>query len=184
MRRQSGLGLLGALLLIGACARQPPPSPPLRATPPSDIFLAPRSQIIEALVPPHATLDGLLRAHDSSASLVHAAVQSAGSVFNLRQLRQNQPYRLVRSLDGLLEVFEYQIDTDRFLRIATRDRSRPQVLDAAVLPYEKDTTVAAIRGVIDAEHPSLIAAMDRLGRDDHAGHGAGRHLQRSDRFRQ
>jgi murein DD-endopeptidase MepM/ murein hydrolase activator NlpD len=37
------------------------------------------------------------------------------------------------------------------------------VLDAEVLPIEKDRSVMAIRGGIDADHPSLIAAMDETG---------------------
>jgi hypothetical protein len=116
--------------------------------------------------------------------LIQSAVRSAGSVFNLRQLRENQPYRLVRTLDGLLEEFEYQIDADRFLRIVAPDRTRPDVLDAQVLPYEKETAVATIRGVIDAGHPSLIAAMEASGRDLHpARDGGGRHLG-SDRLRE
>ena len=41
----------------------------------------------------------------------------ARAVFDPRQIRADRPYRLVRSLDGLLREFEYQIDTDRFLRI-------------------------------------------------------------------
>ena len=35
------------------------------------------------------------------------------------------PYRLVRSFDGLLREFEYQIDSDRFLRIVARDDALP-----------------------------------------------------------
>jgi murein DD-endopeptidase MepM/ murein hydrolase activator NlpD len=84
-------------------------------------------------------------------------------VFDLRQLRADRPYRLVRSFDGLLREFEYQIDSDRFLRIVARDGAQPEVLDAAVMPYEKETAVVAIRGRIDAEHPSVIAAMTEAG---------------------
>ena len=161
MLRQAGRSVLAALAITCACAREAPP--PASASHPQDIFLTPQSQIIEAVVPPRATLDGLLRGYDFPAGLIQSAVRSAGSVFNLRQLRENQPYRLVRTLDGLLEEFEYQIDTDRFLRIVAPDRTRPEVLDAQVLPYEKETAVATIRGVIDAGHPSLIAAMEASG---------------------
>ena len=114
-------------------------------------------------MPPHATLDGLLKTYDLPSDLVQAAVRSAGAVFNLRQLREHQPYRLVRSLDGLLEEFEYQIDTDRFLRIVMPDPSRPDVLNATVNPYEKDRAVVTIQGVIDSTHPSLISAMEASG---------------------
>ena len=95
--------------------------------------------------------------------MIEAAVRSARSVFNPRQLRERQPYRLVKSPDGLLEEFEYQIDADRFLRIFAPDRTRPDVLDATVLPYEKDTTIETVRGTVDAAHPSLIAAMVSAG---------------------
>jgi murein DD-endopeptidase MepM/ murein hydrolase activator NlpD len=148
--------------LIGcSCARQalPPPTPVRHP----DINLPSQLQVIEAVVPPHATLDRLLRDHDLPADLVQAAVQAAGSVFNLRQLRENQPYRLVRTLNGLLQEFEYQIDADRFLQIVAADHTQPELLDAKVLLYEKERSVEVVRGMIDQEHPSLIAAMDGAG---------------------
>jgi murein DD-endopeptidase MepM/ murein hydrolase activator NlpD len=83
-------------------------------------------------------------------------------VFDLRRIRADQPYRLVRSFDGFLREFEYQIDSDRFLRIVARDRVEP-ILDAAVVPYEKVSSVVAIRGRIDADHSSVIAAMHAAG---------------------
>ncbi len=84
-------------------------------------------------------------------------------MFNPRQLRADQPYRLVRTLDGWLREFEYQIDADRFLRIINRDRATPTALDAAVLPYDKQIATVAIEAQIDSNHPSLIAAIDACG---------------------
>jgi murein DD-endopeptidase MepM/ murein hydrolase activator NlpD len=116
-------------------------------------------------VPRNATLDGLLRQHNLDLELIQAAIESARDVFDPRDLRANRPYRLVRSLDGLLREFEYQIDADRFLRIVNPDRSQPAVLRAQVLSYDKEVTVAAIRGVIDTERNSLIAAVTEAGED-------------------
>jgi murein DD-endopeptidase MepM/ murein hydrolase activator NlpD len=154
--------LLCALAVLIACARQPA-APPPRAPHPHDIELPVQSQVIEAIVPAHATLDGLLRGHDLAPTLVQAAVDAAGSVFNLRQIRENQPYRLVRAIDGRLEEFEYQIDTDRFLHLTSLDPAQPDVFEATVQKYEKDTSVEIVRGMIDQEHPSLIAAMEDAG---------------------
>lgn len=155
--------VLITLSLIALTAGCSGPQPPRATSHGADVELRAESQTIVARVPLHATLDSLLRQHQLSSSLVDAAVESARSVFNLRQLRADHPYRLVRSMDGLLREFEYQIDSDRFLRIVNRDRARPAILDAEVLPYEKTTAVVAIRGRIDADHPSVIAAMDESG---------------------
>ena len=149
-----------------------------------DVVLRAENAVIEARVPRNATLDSILRQHQLSADLVNAAVLSAKSVFNPRQLRADRPYRLVLSLDGFLREFEYQIDTDRFLRIINRDSGRPEALDAEVLPFEKESTVAG--------HPrrhrrrAFVADRgDRRERREHpAGDGARRDLRRSDRLQQ
>ena len=152
------------LVVVGAsaaaCSRSEPRTP-LRAV--TEVLVKAEAAVIEARVPPHATLDSLLRQYQISTDLVDAAVRSAGSVFNPRKLRADRPYRLVLSFDGFLREFQYEIDTDRFLRIVNADHGRPEVLRAEVLPFEKDSNVVAIRGGIDARHSSLIAAMGKTG---------------------
>ena len=150
-----------ALVAASAASCAAPSEAPPRAV--TEVVLRAEAAIIEARVPRHATLDSLLRQHQLSTDLVNAAVRSARSVFNPRQLRADRPYRLVLSFDGFLREFEYEIDTDKFLRIINRDHDRPESLDAEVLPFEKDSNVLAIRGDIDAEHSSLIAAMGETG---------------------
>ena len=154
--------ILVACISFGAsgCAR---PEPPARSIVRHDIQLPLDAQTIEARVPRHATLDGLLREHKLPAALVEAAVASTRAVFDPRHIRANRPYKIVVSLDGWLREFEYEIDADRFLRIVSRNRSEPAVLDAEVIPYKKQTGIVGIRGEIDADHPSLIAAMDEAG---------------------
>jgi murein DD-endopeptidase MepM/ murein hydrolase activator NlpD len=153
--------LAGLLAVCGvSCAREE--SIPRRVDA-RDVRLATEIEKIEARVPRSATLDSLLRDNRLQGQLVTAAVEAATAVFNPRLLRADRPYRLVRSLDGLLREFEYQIDADRFLRIVNSDRTRPGALDAQVLPYDKHVDLATIDARIDADHPSLIAAMDEAG---------------------
>jgi murein DD-endopeptidase MepM/ murein hydrolase activator NlpD len=128
-----------------------------------DVVLRAETEVIESRVPQHATLDGLLRHHQFAPELIDAAVDAAAAVFNPRHLRADRPYRLVRSLDGLLREFVYEIDRDNFLRIVSVDRAHPEVLDAEILPIEKETRVAAVRGRIDSDRPSLVAALDGAG---------------------
>ena len=152
-----------ALLVACAasCARQEPVRPAVVAA--ADIVLRPETSVIKGTVPRHATLDSILREHRLPADLINAAVKSASSVFNPRQLRADRPYRLVMSFDGFLRQFEYEIDADKFLRLVSRDSGRPEVLEAEVVPFEKESNVVAIRGEINAQRSSLIAAMEGTG---------------------
>ena len=158
MLRQFAAPVL-ASMLVCSCAQQPAPERRHSA----DVQLRSEIQTIESRVPRNATLQSLLRDNELPGDLVDAAVDAARAVFDPRHLRADNPYRLVRTIDGLLREFEYQIDADRFLRIASRDGSEPPTLEAEVLPYEKASTVVAIGGRIDADHPSVIAAMDETG---------------------
>lgn len=158
MLRQS-LAALGVCLVVVGCTREQP----VVRVPRVDIRLASEIEVIDSRVPRHATLDSLLRQHDISGPLVAAAVSSAASVFDPRALRADRPYRLVRSLDGLLREFVYEIDGDRFLRLVSRSTDQPELIDAEVVPFAKETGITAIRGTIDTAHPSVIAAMEAAG---------------------
>jgi murein DD-endopeptidase MepM/ murein hydrolase activator NlpD len=150
--------LIGGALCVAGCAR-PEPVRPSRG----DVILPRETEIFDALIPRHATLDSVLRAHALSGDLVSRAVAAARQVFDPRQIRAGRPYRLVRSVDGLLREFTYEIDTDRFLRITTAGAARPQELDAEIVPFEKQTALAAIDARIDAERSSLIGAIAGSG---------------------
>ena len=157
MLRKLVIPLCLAAVLSG-CADEPR----VRTTRP-DIVLHSEIQTISARVPRNATLDSLLRAHDLSTDLVMAAVSAARNVFNPRDLRADRPYTLVRSIDGALREFYYEIDADRLLRIVNPNVDRPAVLEASVLPIEKETSVEAVSATIDASHPSLISAVSSSG---------------------
>jgi murein DD-endopeptidase MepM/ murein hydrolase activator NlpD len=151
--------LLGGALSVASCAA---PEPARRSARP-DVYLPRETEIIEQFVPRNATLDSLLRNSQVRDELVSRAVEAARGVFNPKHLRAGRPYRLVLSLDGLIREFEYQIDADRFLRIISPDRSRPDVLDAEVVPYEKETAIAAIDARLGGKTSSLIGAIEAAG---------------------
>jgi murein DD-endopeptidase MepM/ murein hydrolase activator NlpD len=153
---------ISAAVLASACHRpaaEAPPSTRSRV----DIVLPLETRTIESVVPRAATLETLLREHELVSSTVQAAIDAARSVFDPRHLRAGRPYRVVLSIDGFLRELEYRIDDDRFLRIVNRDRSAPEKLEAEVLQLEKDRKVVAIKGQIDRDNPSLIAAVDATG---------------------
>lgn len=121
---------------------------------------------IEGRVPLHATLDGLLRAHQVGTDVAQAIISAARSTFNLKAIRVGQPYRIV-TLRGLFQAFEYEIDNDRFLRVTGPDETTPVGRDieltAAILPTPKEREIAAIAGLVDHTHPSMISAVNGAG---------------------
>lgn len=156
--------LSSAVLLFGvACAQPVQDDRPVSA---SDIFLpGPAMHVVEARVPRHATLAGLLQAHAVSEELTHQVVEAVRQAFDLRRMRADQPYRLVRTEAGRLQEFVYKIDTDRFLHVVGlgADEQSPSTFDVQIVPYEKHRAVVALRGEIDREHTSLIAAVAGRG---------------------
>lgn len=148
------------LAVMSGCGEPPRPTPISRA----DIVLERDREVIEARVPPNATLASILRAHRVSEDLALRMVDATRHAFDPRRLRAQQPYRLEMGMDGLVRLFEYKIDADRFLRIVSGgETAATPTFDATVVPYEKQRATVALRGVIDREHSSLVAAMQAEG---------------------
>jgi murein DD-endopeptidase MepM/ murein hydrolase activator NlpD len=155
-------GILSLPIVAAAVVACSPPPPAVRS-PGRDIALLPDTETIEALVPRGGTLAQVLREHRLPEELVTAAVEATAPLFDLRRLRAGNPYRLVRTLDGVLREFEYRIDTDRFLRIVGLERSSQPAVAVHVIPYQKKSRRLALAGSIDEDRPSLIAAIDSSG---------------------
>lgn len=125
-----------------------------------DIALPLETTVVSARVRAGWTLASMLRAHDVAVSDAAAILAHAASVFDLRRVRANQPYRLETTHTGAVREFEYEIDGDRFLRVG---RSPDAALVARVLPIPKTRRVEVVSGRIDREHSSLVAALDAEG---------------------
>ncbi len=125
-----------------------------------DIALALETTKVSARVRAGATLASMLRAHDVVIADAAAIVAQAASVFDLRKVRANQPYRLETTHTGTVRGFEYEIDGDRFLRVG---RSPDDTLVARVLPIPKTRSVEVVTGSIDRDASSLSAAMNAAG---------------------
>jgi murein DD-endopeptidase MepM/ murein hydrolase activator NlpD len=133
----------------------PPPTPSLRA----DIFLAPETELIRDVVPHHTTLDVLLRSHGLAGHAVERVIAAARTVFDPRRLRATQPFSLLRTLEGEIREFEYEIDDAVFLRV---ERTGAELL-AAILPIPRERHEAVVQGSISSAAPSLFQAMDAAG---------------------
>jgi murein DD-endopeptidase MepM/ murein hydrolase activator NlpD len=125
-----------------------------------DIALESEHAVISARVSAGATLASLLRAQSLAAADVATIISRAASVFDLRKVRVNQPYRLETNPAGAVTKFEYEIDGDRFLRLTRRD---DHDLAAEVLPIPKTRSLARVSGHIDRSASSLVSAVEAAG---------------------
>ena len=88
----------------------------------ADIVLAADSRLIAGTVPSGRTLSAMLSAFELHEPDRQALVSAVQRVFDVRHLRDGQPFKLDRLFDGRVRSFEYEIDGDRraverFLRL-------------------------------------------------------------------
>ena len=114
-------------------------------------------------MPPRATLATLLRDLEMQATLVPTIIEKTSAVFDPRRLHAGNAFRLVRTTGGLLRDFQYEIDTDRYLRLAATPGEETTTLRAQIVPYNKQRALISVRGEINRDQPSLFAAMEQAG---------------------
>jgi len=151
---------LGVVLLL-ACQAASDWILPNVVPAPVDIVLARDMDVIEARVPARATLESLLRQNSVPSDMTTAVIEAVRTVFNPRNLRVDQPYRIGRTLDGLFREFRYDIDADRVLRVVFRPDVKQ--IDAEVVSLPKEAKVDAVAAEITRTQPSLVGAFDALG---------------------
>ncbi len=151
---------LGLAAAAAGCARSGAQAPAGGAA--ADITLSAEVHTVASRVGRGATLASLLHDHDVAAPLVNQVTRAASSVFDLRHIRADQPYRLLEGPGGEFRRFEYEIDGDQFLRVS-RSADGPGGFVAAVLPIAKTSQTEVVRGRIDRRAPSLIGAMTAAG---------------------
>ena len=145
---------------VAACHRiEPDPASTDRA---EDLDLAADSEMVPGRVPASATLAGMLTPHSLHTADVSGVVAAVTRVFDLRKLRAGQPWRFERTLDGCVRHLEYEVDTERFLRVSARP-GEPHAFDATVIPYDVRHTTMTVSGIIDGNNSSLFAAMAARG---------------------
>jgi murein DD-endopeptidase MepM/ murein hydrolase activator NlpD len=154
------VGLIVAAALAMSGRTEPEPSRPQVAASRADIFLAPDTEIIRGLVPRNTTLEALLRMHGLASDSAQRVIEAISSAFDPRRLRASQPFMLVRTLDGDLRRFLYEIDGDRVLRV-THVGEHSVSAAIADIPKRRHELVAG--GAISEATPSLFQAMESAG---------------------
>ncbi len=154
-------GLGGA---SGAC-REPAPAP--RRT--ADIVLPDDGRRLEGTIGRGDTFASVLDRHQVPAEERQAVLDVVETAFSSRQLRAHHAYSLTLSPDFRVRELTYRIDPDRFLQVlpafAPAGAAAPARFTTGIVTYRREVALVAIRGDVDRDHPSLVAALERAGED-------------------
>jgi murein DD-endopeptidase MepM/ murein hydrolase activator NlpD len=173
MRRPTVLLLSATFLALSAACREVAP-PPRHA---ADIELPDDGRRIEGTIEPGETFAGLLERHQVAAQDRQPFLDAVEAAFGSRQLRARHAYAFTLGPDGRVRELTYRVDPDRFLQVlpafAPAHSGASAGVPAGTAPrftteivsYRRETALVAIRGDVDREHPSLVAALDRAGED-------------------
>ena len=162
-RRSLWIVASGAIALAGCQAA--PPDDEGRALR-QDLRLIPDATTVQAVVPRNATFESLLRQQQLAPELAVAIVDSVRNVFNPRELRADQQYWVVRTLDGLFREFRYRINDDELLRVIfdeDSDGSTPVPFNVERVTLPKEYVRAAAAARISPGANSLFAAFVQQG---------------------
>jgi murein DD-endopeptidase MepM/ murein hydrolase activator NlpD len=167
--------LAGLAAASGAC-REAAPAP--RRT--ADIVLPDDGRRVEGTVGRGDTFAHLLDRHQVADDDRQSFLDVVEAAFGSRQLRAHHAYSLTLGPDFRVRELTYRIDPDRFLQVlpafapaktgASAGKPAPGGAASArftteVVTYRREVGLVAIRGDVDRDHPSLVAALERAGED-------------------
>ena len=107
-------------------------------------------------------MGSLLAGQDLVPDDIEGMLASIEGIFDARRVRTGQAFRVERSNEGGVRLFEYEIDPLSLLRLLPMPASAHD-FTAEVVPYAVTTTTSTVSGAIDAETSSLFAAMSKAG---------------------
>jgi murein DD-endopeptidase MepM/ murein hydrolase activator NlpD len=159
--------VMTALAVLSACQAVPRTEGRPRG---ADVNLPLTTKIVDAVVPPNATLETLLVDGNVPMTLIVPVIEAVRTVFDPRRVRAAQPYHMVWALDGRFLEFLYRIDPDRMLRVAATPGSpQPAAFDAAIVEIPRRIETVGATVAISREESSLVAALDAAGEDIELG---------------
>jgi murein DD-endopeptidase MepM/ murein hydrolase activator NlpD len=160
--RHSVLSLLCASVLAAGAVGCRDAAPPPRHT--ADIALPDDGRRLDGTVGPGDTFGEILARHQVALDDREPFLDVVEPAFSSRQLRAHQPYTLTLGPGGRLRELTYRIDPDRFLQVTPAPSDAPR-FTTEIVTYRREVALVAIRGDVDREHPSLVAALGRAGED-------------------
>ena len=130
------------MAIVVAIASQPEPAIPESGTTirrPSDV---PETEVVQAAFKPNTTLVATLVDLDIPRDIAHNVAKFIQPVFDVRNFRSGNFFKLKKDTDGNVETFEYKINDEKVLEVKRNEDSYKARI--ATLPLERrETTIVA-----------------------------------------
>lgn len=121
-----------------------------------------KPKVVEDTIQKNTTLVATLVDYDIPVELANEVADLIKPVFNVRQLRFGNPFRIEKAIDGTLSKFEYKIDDERVLKV--QKEKDADSYEAHVEKVDLETR----EDVLDAEiSSSLWAALGNKPKGDY-----------------
>src|SRR4029079_14127683 len=141
--RRAGLAVL-ALACASACAR---PSAEPGDVVHQDVELVSDTDLTPGHVRPGENFGTLLASQQIGRDQLEAMLASLEGVFDPRRMHEGQAWRLLRTGDGLVRQFEYEIDGRSVLRITPNADTAGEVGDEAAAYHARGTRLSTRRHI-------------------------------------
>jgi murein DD-endopeptidase MepM/ murein hydrolase activator NlpD len=145
------------VVVLASMASAPPPLVPESGTNPRGTTAVPQVQVVEASVKPNTTLVATLVDFDIPSDIAHDVARLVQPVFDVRNFRSGNSFKLEKDTEGNLHAFEYKIDREKILEVLRDADSYAARVSTLALKSEDVTILAEITPRENSLYAALLA---------------------------
>lgn len=153
----SALTIMIGLVILTAMASAPQPFVPESGTNPRGTVAVPLVEVVEASFKPNTTLVATLVDFDIPRDIAHSVARLIQPVFDVRNFRSGNPFKLEKDKEGNLHAFEYKIDQEKILEVERDADSYAARVFRLDLKSEDVTILAEITPQANSLYAALLA---------------------------
>jgi len=153
----STLSLMIGFAVLAAVAGTPEPFVPESGTNPRGAVAVPPVEVVEASFKPNTTLIATLLDFNIPRDIAHNVASLIQPIFDVRNFRSGNTFKLAKDSEGNLHAFEYKIDEEKILEVQRDADSYAAHIEKLDLETDEVTIVAEITPQTNSLYAALLA---------------------------
>jgi murein DD-endopeptidase MepM/ murein hydrolase activator NlpD len=152
----TALSIMIGLFLVAAYASAPEPLVPESSTNPRRTTAVPLVEVVEGSIKPNATLVATLVDLEVPSDIAQSVARLIQPVFDVRNFRSGNSFKLAKDTEGNLHAFEYKIDREKILEVARDADTYAARVSTLDLTAEDITILAEISPKTNSLYAALL----------------------------